>query len=103
LPIFRCQYLAVHVTMDGMGNWPNWKDLKKSAKIDPAKAEELRRGLDNGRRSIAARLAGPAAHMRTVGQEFKAGLTEPEPPATPAAPAADSANSADSVDPTPET
>jgi hypothetical protein len=68
-----------------MGSWPKWKDLKKSAKIDPAKAEELRRGIENGRRGIAARLAGPAQHLRTVGQEFTAGLTTPDPSERPVA------------------
>jgi hypothetical protein len=68
-----------------MGNWPNWKELKKSAKVDPQRVEEVRRGIDQGRKSLAERLSGPAQHLRTVGSEFKAGLTQPEPVAEPAA------------------
>ncbi len=66
-----------------MGKWTNWKELKKTA-TDPERVEQVRRGIDNGRRGVAARLAGPAAHLRTVGQEFKAGLSTPETPEPPA-------------------
>ena len=71
---------------------PKWKELKESAKVDPAKAEELRRGLETGfekgRKGLASRLAGPAAHLKNVGSEFKSGLTQSEVPASPAPPAA---------------
>jgi len=61
---------------------PKWKDLKNAAKVDPDRAADLRRGaqrgVEQGRAGLAKRLAGPAAHLRTVGSEFKAGLTETE-------------------------
>jgi hypothetical protein len=66
-----------------MAKLPSWKDLKNAAKIDPERAEELRRnaqrGAERGRQGVAKRLAGPAAHLKTVGSQFRAGLTEPEP------------------------
>jgi hypothetical protein len=65
-----------------MAKWPNWKELKKTLD-DPERREELRRnlqtGAERGRDGAAKRLAGPAAHLRDVGSQFKAGLTEPEP------------------------
>jgi hypothetical protein len=68
---------------------PKWRDLKNAAKVDPDRAAELRRGaqrgVEQGRAGLAKRLAGPAAHLRTVGSEFKAGLTQPEPTSSPEA------------------
>jgi hypothetical protein len=65
-----------------MAKWPNWKELKKTLD-DPERREELRRnlqaGAERGRDGAAKRLSGPAAHLRDVGSQFKAGLTEPEP------------------------
>jgi hypothetical protein len=71
---------------------PKWTELKKQA-TDPARVEEARRAVEHGRQGLAKRLAGPAAHLKNVGQEFKAGLTTPEasaadptPPTAPAVP-----------------
>jgi hypothetical protein len=65
-----------------MAKWPNWKQLKQSLD-DPAQREEMREklqtGLERGRDSATQRLRGPAGHLRNVGAQFKAGLTEPDP------------------------
>jgi hypothetical protein len=75
---------------------PNWKDLKNRLE-DPQKREELlenvQRGVDRGRENAAKKLSGPASHLRNVGSQFKAGLTDPDPtPTPPAAPAAPATN-----------
>jgi hypothetical protein len=65
-----------------MAKWPNWKQLKQSVE-DPAQREEMREklqtGLERGRDGAVQRLRGPAGHLRNVGAQFKAGLTEPDP------------------------
>lgn len=65
---------------------PNWKELKNRLE-DPQQREELRekvqRGVDQGRESAAKRLAGPAAHLKNVGSQFKAGINQAEPSGPP--------------------
>ncbi len=65
-----------------MAKWPNWKQLKQSLD-DPAQRDEMREklqtGLERGRDGAVQRLRGPAGHLRNVGAQFKAGLTEPDP------------------------
>ena len=69
-----------------MPNWPNWRELKKTID-DPERREELRanlqRGAERGRDSATKRLAGPAAHLRNVGEQFKAALNDDDAPPAP--------------------
>jgi hypothetical protein len=73
--------------MGVMVKLPNWKDLKNRLD-DPEQREQLRdnvqRSVERGRENAAKRLAGPAAHLRNVGSQFKSGLSESEPPVPPA-------------------
>ncbi len=62
-----------------MAKWPNWREVKKTLD-DPEKREELRanlqRGAEKGRDTASKRLAGPAAHLRNVGAQFKSALND---------------------------